>query len=68
MFEEAETVLQSVLEIKPKYARAHLVLANLYENMGATDKAISQLLKCLDSDPLKEYKLEAQEALQRLSE
>jgi tetratricopeptide (TPR) repeat protein len=68
MFEEAETVLQSALEKKPKYARAHLVLANLYENTGATDKAISQLLKCLDSDPLKEYKLEAQEALQRLSE
>jgi tetratricopeptide (TPR) repeat protein len=66
MFDEAEAVLQSALEKKPTYSRAYLVLAQLYENMGAKDKAISQLLKCLDSNPSKEHKLEASEALLRL--
>ena len=66
MYDEAKAILQRLLEKKPKYARAHLVLAQFYENMGAKDKAISQLLKCLDSNPSKEGKLEAREALFRL--
>ena len=66
LYDKAESVLQNSLVKKPKYARAHLVLAQLYENMDAKDKAISQLLKCLDSNPSKDYKMEAQEALLRL--
>lgn len=66
MFDKAEAILQSTLKKKPRYARAHLILAQFYENMGDKDKAISLLLKCLDSNPSKERELDAREALLRL--
>jgi len=45
LFDRAEEVLKKASEIRPEYAKAHLLLSKVYENRGPKETAVEELKK-----------------------
>jgi tetratricopeptide (TPR) repeat protein len=65
-FEEARTYSTTALDLNPRYAKAHYILARCYEGLGETGRAITQFHKCLEMTPTGEIQELAQAHLDRL--
>ncbi|MFH1630144.1 MAG: tetratricopeptide repeat protein [Pseudomonadota bacterium] len=66
IFDRADAILQRGIEKNPKYAKAHSLLAKVYENQGLKEKAIEELKKCVDYNPPEWLKQKAKETLSKL--
>ncbi len=66
MYENSLMSVTRTMEMNPQYARAHFLLARIYEKQGRTGDALSELEKCTVCKPPAELQALVGEALDRL--